>query len=362
MATAKIYCKVGTSKPKSVKSKIKDGTPVQVIQSVDGIRTVIAEGVVHIEGPPTPPVCQEHAHWDGIVCVCDTGYHDENGVCVPDETPPPPPTGFDKYGIRMLNPTVGRTWYNRWDNGIARSWGSKGTDVRNEDPEDPECDLHCKTGERGITTTAEVDGNGICTLTGTTPRLYINDREHAKRWLNVEMTVYFFIVKKLPEGGAYVACRLAGRSNHQNEYNCSASGTGYSSEVKNSNGTWQERRENGHPAYSVNNVSNIKGVEAGRWYGLKHIIQNIENDTAVHIKTLRDLTDGKDGGDWQPICEKIDRGDWPLEDKIEYNNINSCSEFKKVAWDKPLLDPTISCYLRCDNNQIRFKKFSVRSI
>lgn len=78
MATAKVLCKVGTSKPKGVKSKIKDGTPVQVIQDVSGVRTVIAEGVVKIEGTTPPP-------------ICPPGQHLENGVCVPDTPPPPPP-------------------------------------------------------------------------------------------------------------------------------------------------------------------------------------------------------------------------------------------------------------------------------
>ena len=233
MATAKIYCKVGDRKPKSIKSKVVDGTAVQVTQSINGVKTVITEGVVHIEGGPPPPTCQEHAHWDGARCVCDTGYHDENGVCAPDVTPPP--SDIDKFGIKKLHQSTGREWFSKWDNGVARKWGSQGTDVRNPDPKDMECDLHCKTGERGIITTATVDGNGECVLYGTTPRLYINDPNRIKKWLNVEMTVYFYIVKKLPEGGAYVACRLAGRSNHQNEYNCASSGTGYSYESKNSN-------------------------------------------------------------------------------------------------------------------------------
>ena len=354
MATAKIYCKVGDSKRKSVKSKIKDGTLVKVIQEVSGVNTVIAEGIVRIEGAPPPPPP-----------VCPPGQHLENGGCVPDVGPPPPPTGdVDKFGIKKSHQSTGREWFNSWDNGHARKWGSNGTDKRNADPDDAECDLHCKKEERGIVTYADVDGNGICELYGTTPRLYINDSTHVLRWLNVEMTVYFFIVKKLAAGGAYVACRLAGRSNHQNEYNCSASGTGYGAETKNSDGTNQIRRENGHPAYSDNKVSNTKGVEAGKWIGKKLIVKT-QPDGSVLVQHLRDLTDGANGGDWKILVETIDRGDWPMtdtEDKKTYDGIKSCSEFKKVALNEPLKDPAVSCYLRIDNNQVKFKWFSVREI
>ena len=146
----------------------------------------------------------------------------------------------DKFGIKKFFSTKigGREWISKWDSN-PRKWTSNGTDVRNADPYDAECDLHCKAEERGIVTHADVDGKGICELYGTTPRLYINDPSRIKKWFNLEMTCYFQVVKKLPAGGAYVGLRLAGRSNHQNEYNCTASGTGYSLESKASNGTNQ---------------------------------------------------------------------------------------------------------------------------
>jgi hypothetical protein len=55
------------------------------------------------------------------------------------------------------------------------------------------------------------------------------------KWFNIEMTDYFYVVKRTPRGDACFACRLAGRSNHQDEYNSSASDIGYSIEAKSSN-------------------------------------------------------------------------------------------------------------------------------
>lgn len=268
---------------------------------------------------------------------------------------------LDEFGVIKLFESTGRTWKSTWDNGHARSWRSKGTDKRNADPDDPQSDLHCKSRAGKAT----VDGNGILTLYGTTPRLYINDPKRKQKWFNVEMTVYFYIVKKLAKGGAYVACRLAGRSNHQNEYNCSASGTGYSYETKNSNGTNQLRKEIGHPAYSDNVISETNGVKAKTWIGHKLIVKS-EPDGNVLVQGYRDLNDGLDGGDWKLMVEKIDAGDWKMTDKEDlatYNKIKSCKDFKKIPTTTSILDePAISCYLRCDNNEIRFKKFSIREI
>jgi ribosomal protein L37E len=347
MVTAKVYCKVGTSKPKSVKSKILDGTPVQIIQEVNKVRTVIASGTVTITGPippeptPIPP------------------------TPIPPTPVPIPPTGdLDKFGVRKLYQSIGREWFNNWDNGHARSWKPASTNwskTRNADPDDNLSNLHCKPEERGILTEAIVDGKGVCTLVGTTPRLYVNDPAKKLTWLNVEMTVYFFIVKKLPAGGAYVACRLCGRSNHNLiEQECSAAGTGYAYETKNSDGTNQLRRENGHPAYSENVKSSTKGVEAGKWIGAKLIVKNVEG--GVLVQGYRDLTNGLNGGDWKLMVEKLDKGDWKMEDLAEYADVNSCSGFPKVPYDKPILDAATSCYLRVDNNEVRFKYFSIREI
>ncbi len=271
----------------------------------------------------------------------------------------------DIFGITQFYPTTGREWISSWNNGHPRSWGSKGTDKRNADPDDPQSDLHCKSKERNIVTKASVDGKGILTLSGTTPRLYINDPARKLKWFDVEMTVYFYIVKKLAKGGAYVACRLCGRSNHQNEYNCAASGTGYSYETKNSNGTNQLRKEIGHPAYSDNVISTINGVQPKTWIGHKLIVKS-QPDGSVLVQGWRDLTDGANGGDWKLMVEKIDKGDWPMTGQTElatYNKIKSCKDFTKIPTTTSILDkPTISCYLRCDNNQVMYKKFSVREI
>ncbi len=271
----------------------------------------------------------------------------------------------NRFGVTELYPRLpnGRVWENNWDNGIARTWGSKGTKYRNADPQDPMVDLHCKPEERGIKTTASVDGKGTLTLSGTTPRLYINDATHKLKWLNIEATTYYKVVKKLPAGGAYVACRLCGRSNHQNEYNCAASGTGYSFEAKNSNGYNQLKKELVHPAYADNIVSKVKGVTTGKWYGHKLIVLT-QKDGSVLVQGYREDVSGTRG--WKKIVEKVDKSDWAMSDNADeaaYNAAKSCTEFKKYPKPTSILsDPAVSCYLRVDNNICQFRYFSIIEI
>ena len=42
---------------------------------------------------PTQTCVDPNAHWDEgqQKCICNTGFHDENGVCVKVTIPPPPP-------------------------------------------------------------------------------------------------------------------------------------------------------------------------------------------------------------------------------------------------------------------------------
>jgi hypothetical protein len=65
--------------------------------------------------PPPTPTCGGHSHWNGTACVCDPGYHDENGECVLDAPhPPPPPPPND-------NVLYDSNRDGHWDNGEVRT-------------------------------------------------------------------------------------------------------------------------------------------------------------------------------------------------------------------------------------------------
>ena len=134
---ATVHCKVGNRKPKRITKKAVDGEKVEIIQDVGGVKTVIAQGTVKIEGGP--PTCQEHAHWDGTKCVCDTGFHDDGtGKCVPDVIHTCPEnahwdgtkcvcnTGYhDESGVCVKDPVGNTLWDSnidgKWNNGVKRT-------------------------------------------------------------------------------------------------------------------------------------------------------------------------------------------------------------------------------------------------
>lgn len=83
--TASVLCKVGDSKPKGVKSKVKDGTIVQIIQKVNGVKTTIGTAPVTIGqvGPNIPPVVsagEDQTVIGGQKVILDGSAHDEGRI------------------------------------------------------------------------------------------------------------------------------------------------------------------------------------------------------------------------------------------------------------------------------------------
>lgn len=68
--------------------------------------------IIQGEIPPHPQKCidKPNSHWDEATqtCVCNDGFHDENGVCVKNPIPPGPSGDLDEHGIKMLHPVTGK--------------------------------------------------------------------------------------------------------------------------------------------------------------------------------------------------------------------------------------------------------------
>jgi Concanavalin A-like lectin/glucanases superfamily/Calcineurin-like phosphoesterase len=272
----------------------------------------------------------------------------------------------DKYGITMLNATKsgGRTWYNKWDNGHARSWDAEpnGTSERAPDPDDSFADFHCGPGNEAI----DVDGLGVCTMTGDNPRLYVNDPARVLKWNNVEMTVYYRALSDVAGASIFVHSRLAGRTEHQDEYLCCASGhTAGAFEIK-KNTVIQLRKELIHPAYADDVISSVALAPYNTWIGMKLIVRDIGSNTKV--EGWRDTTDGAGGGTWTKVVEKLDAGDWAFTDPTEITSYNNCSSsgsgtcVKITPKESKIQGAANSCYLRCDGTTVEFKRFSIREI
>ena len=69
--------------PPTPPEQLFTGSAIQHFWPAEGTLTAYAMGVKFT------PECGEHAHWNGTECVCDSGFHLQDGNCV--EGPPPPP-------------------------------------------------------------------------------------------------------------------------------------------------------------------------------------------------------------------------------------------------------------------------------
>lgn len=309
--------------------------------------------------------------WGGaLVIIGGVAYYIyKNGLIVPapsgggGSTPTTPTAaGLDKFGIKQFYPSVGHDWFSQWDNGKVRTLRGTGncpSPARILDPDDSQSWLQCNPGS-ALGQNVRIDGKGVAEMEGKNVRYYIMD---GKKWLNVEMTGYYYNVKPF-SGTTNVACRLAVRTNHWNYLTCASSGTEYAYEEK-INGTVQLRKELGHPWYADNVISTTIGVPTGRWVGMKIICRNTPEGWVL-IEGYRDMTDGANGGDWKKVLEKLDKGDWHMApaDVTGWNGLkDGVGICKKVASPTAILkDAADACMIRCDGQIMRFKKMSAREI
>ena len=121
-------------------------TVIELFQQLDDKEPTLVHSEIFTPGiGPSLPTCGSHSTWDGDKCVCDAGYHDLDGVCVPDDVVPPEDNilyDSNKY----------------WNDGKARTVGKGGHDG------------DIKANGKGIFTAAsgspkvEIDGKGMATL------------------------------------------------------------------------------------------------------------------------------------------------------------------------------------------------------
>lgn len=273
----------------------------------------------------------------------------------------------DKFGISIRYPTVngGREYYSTWDNSEERSF-----DKVQPDPFDPEGYF------RGNDAGGKIDGKGVLTMTGKRPRYYVYDRAKMHYWENVEMTCYCMRVSEI-DGGTINDFRLAARTNHQDQVAiCNSCAQGYIFEI-NYDGRIQFRKEVYHnegyadprPASGKKWWDTKDGeLPKNTWIGMKFVVRTCDGGKHVRLEGYRDMSDGKDGGDWgNPLIEYVDKGGW-TSSKITDDMIKKCKENKKCydridKKDPIVLRKGLSCYLRTDFTvDTKFKKLSIREI
>ncbi len=259
--------------------------------------------------------------------------------------------------IDMLYPTRsgGRTWQDKWDNNISRKITSG-----KRDQNDAELII------RG-TGSASIDGKGVLTLSGDSPRIYVYDKDLKKKWNNVEVTVY---AKRISETGVRSSQGfvIGARSEHQNasETNVCSGRSYYGRLLYDGRAVFQKEIIH-EGSYSSNKPSETNKVNWGtadgkipknKWIGMKFIVRTSADGKAVTLQIYRDLTEGKDGGSWIKIAEYVDRGDWSQINK----NIDVMTKCGYPA-NKVLTMPGSSVFIRNDMvSNAQYKWFSIREI
>lgn len=275
---------------------------------------------------------------------------------------------LDNFGIKKLYPTelFGRNWHANWDNGKERKFESV-----QKDPYDSSVQLR---GNGKIS----IDGKGIASLSGETPRIYVLDKSKPK-WTNVEITFY---AKRISETNeiSHQGFVAGARSEHQDADKNKCLGATYygrflydgdisfqkelvhgevfserfpNLDKSNSMSTNQDLSQDGEKKFYWNSTGGY--LPKNIWVGIKFIV--FSHNDVVKLELYRDLTDGLNGGKWEKITEFLDTGD-----NISFNS-NYDIEKKCGFNEKVILQSGNSVFLRNDGiEKALYKKFSVREI
>jgi hypothetical protein len=240
----------------------------------------------------------------------------------------------DAFGTKTLYPTVkgGREWACRWDRGAERTI----TNMK-RDPEDAEFIVR---GNGTVT----IDGRGVATMTGDSPRMYVYDEPREKKWNNVEVTFYMMRVSEA-KALTYAGMAVGTRSEHQDVGEKPGNtGKSYYSKFAYDGRAFFIKETSHHAPDGYHDGKELKrypqGFPKGKWVGMKFICRT--RGQSVKLEQYEDMADGAGGGRWVRVAEMVDNGQWA---------------------EKPYLTSQPSTFIRNDGlGEARYKKWTIREI
>ncbi|MEX2598904.1 MAG: malectin domain-containing carbohydrate-binding protein [Dehalococcoidia bacterium] len=242
---------------------------------------------------------------------------------------------------------TGPVWGSaHWANGSSRTLGPGDRDMS-----DPTgwSEAVGPSGSR-----AHIDGDGVMTLSGNQPRLYINSREFGGREFDdVEVTAYYRRVDddNTSWGGLTIGARSGGDAHGSpNGDDCDAH-TYYMRFMN--NGAVDFDKELAHPNHSSRErKSGVFGnsLPFDEWIGGKFRIYNLPNGH-VKLEAYADFGDGE----WRLVNETVDDGTWASED--------SASDCSRWNTDRDIYTGSGLVFIRNTGvDRAEYRDLSVREI
>jgi hypothetical protein len=307
----------------------------------------------------TPPIeqCQPGFHWDANLLKC-----------VADNPPPPPSTGNDKFGVKMLYPTKpnGETWYlnlskmlNNQDPQVIYSSSMKVTDLKDNNDFASFKVVKSSDQENRFNITPSTGYDHSKCVTNWNTLLQRGYMQAPNDWRNVEITAHVKINSVFQESGHSLVWYARG-GHHSTSYPCEASSYKGNIQYK---GTSRFQKESGHPNYAYTNSKNVTGLtgsQYGRWFGFKFCLYDIiipgeTPDKNIPGVKLENWVDLNLNNNWVKVDEKTDYVglNWVSPDS------SNCGGAKDQAflWGGP------QAVFRFDSTKdIDFAKMSIREI
>ncbi|WP_432973730.1 hypothetical protein [Dactylosporangium sp. CA-233914] len=302
-----------------------------------------------------------------------------------------PPTTLDAFGLKKLNPSVGKEWFSNWRNGNARTYN--GNSNLSVDPE-----LVMSGGEF----TADIYGSsgtraGQMRVYGDYPRVYVRKSDSTSvppgipatdKWNNVEITYYAYSTGD--SGVGWAGLEAVAKTNHwPDSWQCTSGGYGarmlFDGRVDFEKELYHDPNTNFQAATISNYWTSAEGSVGGklplnRWIGFKFVARNIDagndgnwqNDTQVRLELYKEMSIGNvtnpsapaGGGNWVLVNSYTDNGN--LSSGTPCTKVTSPDDDPYGAASKAFTWPNYSVYLRTDGLTSSipqyYQWFSVREV
>lgn len=268
----------------------------------------------------------------------------------------------DTFGLSRLYPSAPgiREWSSaHWGNGHAR------TVKYAPDPDDA---TGWTEDHSGSTDGFRIDGKGVLTLSGGSPRFHINSlltsKVPAQFYRNVEFTAY--AMSKGEQGanyGGFVVGLRSGPLGHASSGGDDCEATTYYARFRN-DGKWDFEKELKHPGSTYWSGSGFgkqdplwggSKLPRNRWIGMKYVVRDLDSGASVRLELYIDSTSGgnpANGGDWKKVGEVLDNGNWPSGD------VSGCG----FAQNKVISPGHGTVLWRTDGDTVLYKWVSIREI